>query len=280
MRTLALCVIWWILIATGNSQTELSSADLDPRFWTEAEDPTLFDNVPDNVDSDLWVDASADPPLFNPQPSDGDGLSVFVDGVESLDSSWVLGDSVGLDSTTELDSHWVLADNVGLDSTNELDLNSLVANTNVHPDSMNDLDLTSLLAGEVACDVTDAGNAPLFGKKRRQTSFCPATPPAGQAESPNEGQGEEPSDPDQDEAGDLSGVTLTEKLGIWFPENNQLCPPVIFGDAIIPVCKDMFTRGQVLRERGHSWAHLLDALPRTSPNPYHLLLVTNIERSG
>lgn len=164
-----------------------------------------------------------------------------------------LEDTKPTDQASLLDSNW-LSDNVdSIDS----DPNILFSDIPY----LDGTDSGSLFAKtDNACDVGTADDVQLFGKKRRDASTCKNTF-TGQVGNQNE--------PDEGNGSDQSGESNQENLPLVFtptdifPKEFDVCPPTIFKDSNIPVCR-VFLPGTYILIPGEQYVTLLDVAPRRS----------------
>ena len=156
-----------------------------------------------------------------------------------------------LNTATQSDVDW-LSENVDLNSPDSINLFSDIPYSD-EPDSI------SLFAKiDNSCDIGTTDDTQLFGKKRRETSTC---------KSPYTGEAANQNGPDHDDGPGQSGESNPENvpqvfapLSI-FPEDFDLCPPTIFKDSNIPVCRD-FVPGTYILIPGVQYVTLLDVAPR------------------
>lgn len=213
MRLLVLLMSWSVIgIDHAQSESVLSKvSELDPRSMT-------FDkrHPQDLIASDQGI-------TFDPNwLQNDDSLNPTVPS----DSDLLLGSGSSVDST----SSNLFFDSGSLD---ELDPNLFSANDNV------------------VCDLGNAGETQLFGKRRRGES----------CRDPVVGKNKNPSGSDQGEP-----FNLNEPFKLptdAFPEDTDLCPTRIFGASKIPVCSSLVEEILVLVP-GARYFTLLDVHPRRS----------------
>ena len=167
-----------------------------------------------------------------------------------LDSTG-LSDEDFLNPTSASDLDW-LSENV---DSNDRDINTLFSDISYSDEP----DLGLLFAQtDNACDVGTADDMQFFGKKRRDTSVCPA-PFQGEVESSNGSDHDEGSN----ESGESNQVEIPQAFAPLsiFPEDFDLCPPEIFEDSNIPVCS-IVARGTYIPIPGAGYVTLLDVKTR------------------
>lgn len=186
--------------------------------------------------------------LFN-EPSLDD--TTLTDQTITFDSNGFQNVDV-LNSATESDLDW-LSENI---DSNSPDSNNLFSDISYSdgPDS------SSLFAQHNGpCNVGSADDSQLFAKKRRDTSNCPS-PFTGQTQS-QQGSGHDDSSNQSGESNQEKIEPIFEPLSI-FPEESDLCPPAVFKDSIIPVCRS-FIEGAYMVIPGEAYVTLYNVAPRT-----------------
>lgn len=173
------------------------------------------------------------------------------DQTSSLNSNLLPGENFPNPITSQSDLDW-LPENV---DSNGPDPNVLFPNT-VYSDES---DSSSLFASDDnACDASIATDIQLFGKKRSQGSSCIA-PIVGEVKSqiePNQSDGSNQNE----ESNPENLPQIFAPLDI-FSEDFDLCPPRIFKESNIPVCKP-FVLGTYILIPGELYVTLLDVTPR------------------
>lgn len=222
MQRFAVLILWTLVGITSRQWAFSLSQDLEPELG-----PTFSD--------DLSLD-NAIPP----------------DQAFTPDSNWLLDENT-LNSAPEPNLDW-FSENV---DSNDLDLNTVFSDIS-YPEKP---DLNSLFADDgQACDVGNADDTQLFGKKRRESSTC----------TPRKGEVDNPSGPGSNDGPDQSGEPNQENIPQFFaplsifPKDVELCPPEIFKDSNIPVCRD-FVPAAYVWVPGQLYVTLRDVEPRRFP---------------
>lgn len=156
-----------------------------------------------------------------------------------------------LNTAMQSDLDWLSA-NVDLNSPDSINLFSDIPYSD-EPDSI------SLFAKtDSFCDAVTTDDIQLFGKRRRETSKC-KSPYTGEAASQN---GPDHDDgPGQSEESNPENIPQVFAPLSIFPEDFDLCPPTVFKDSNIPVCRT-FVPGTYVLIPGQQYVTLLDVAPR------------------
>jgi hypothetical protein len=268
MQFLGLSLIWWIFIATVRSQLDLfgesdinlfPDVGLGPELWPENVASTNPLDQAIESDWNSFLEHHSPNLAFGDVP-DGNWMTELDDPLlrDDVDGNWMAAsDGILLSETIDGNSE------AGSDLFSLLpgaESASLFSDDAADWDAMIDSDPSFFLADDgTACDVSDADDLDLFGKKRRQVCKDPATGQTGFGKNPGGGKKKNITPVKPPERSQNPGWEPT------FMQMDDVCPPSIFRKSNVPACKEFFPPpDEIYVIFGQEWAHLYDVTPGTS----------------